>query len=181
MDISEPSPSQVLSLEKSLSHAVREQLLVLDAQLSVQAASKSFYTTFQVAPGQTDGKKLADLGNGQWNVPALLALLNELPKLDGEFDDFEIEHDCPALGRRTMLVSARRLPRDDAYGGMILLSIRDTTGRKRVEVEASELATRYRAILASIGKAVIVTDASSRVTFMNPVAEQLTGWDQNQA
>src|ERR1700733_12266157 len=116
MDTSEPSPSQdFLSLEKSLSHAVQEQLLVLDAQLSVQAASKSFYRAFQVAPGQTAGKKLADLGNGQWNIPALVALLNELPKLDGEFDDFEVEHDFPALGCKTMLVSARRLPAGDAH------------------------------------------------------------------
>ena len=182
MDTSEPSPSQDFpSLEKSLSHAVREQLLVLDATLSVQAASKSFYTAFQVAPGQTAGKKLADLGNGQWNVPALLALLNELPKLDGEFDDFEVEDDFPALGRRTMLVSARRLPAGDAHSGMILLSIRDTAGRKRVEAEASESAAPYRAILASIGKAVIVTDAESRVTFMNPIAEKLVGCDQNDA
>jgi len=182
MDTLETSRSQsILSLEKSLSHAVREQLLVLDAQLCIQAASESFYTAFQVAPGQTAGEKLADLGNGQWNIPALLTLLNELPKSDGEFDDFEMEHDFPALGRRTMLVSARRLDRDDAHGGMILLSIRDTTGRKRVDAAASELATRYRAILASIGKAVIVTDPESRITFMNPVAEKLTGWDQSQA
>jgi PAS domain S-box-containing protein len=164
-----------------ISHAVREQLLVLDADLRVKAASKSFYTAFKVGSGQTLGIKLADLGNGQWNIPALMTLLNELPKLDGEFDDLEVKHDFPSLGRRSMLVSARRLSGDDAQSGMILLSIRDTTGQKRMEEEVGESATRFRTTLASIGDAVIVTDPDSRITFMNPTAERLTGWDQNDA
>jgi len=142
----------------SISHAVREQLLVLDDHLIVMAASKSFYTAFKVGPDQTLGQKLADLGNGQWNIAALLMLLNELPKIDGEFDDVEIEDDFPGLGRRTMLVSARRLSGDDAQRGMILLSIRDTTGQKRAEMEVGELLTRFRTTLASIVDAVIVTD-----------------------
>lgn len=78
-----------LSLDQIVSHAVREQLLMLDVGLHILAASNSFYTAFQVAPGETVGKKLGDLGNGQWNIPALLRLLNDLPKKDGEFDDLE--------------------------------------------------------------------------------------------
>jgi PAS domain S-box-containing protein len=165
----------------SISHAVREQLLVLDADLRVKAASKSFYTAFKVGSDQTLGIKLADLGNGQWNIPALMTLLNELPKMDGEFDDLEVKHDFPSLGRRSMLVSARRLSGDDAQSGMILFSIRDNTGQKRNEAEVGELLTRFRTTLASIGDAVIVTDPESRITFMNPTAEKLTGWDQNDA
>jgi len=71
---------------------------VLDADLCVKAASKSFYTAFEVGPEQTLGKKLTDLGNGRWNIPALLTLLNELPKKDGEFDNFEMEQEFPLLG-----------------------------------------------------------------------------------
>jgi PAS domain S-box-containing protein len=181
MSTIEPSHNQdFLFFQASITHPVREQLLILDAHLRVRAASKSFYSAFQVAPSQTVGEKLADLGNGQWNIPALLTLLQELPKVDGEFDDLEMEHDFPALGHRTMLLSAQRLGGNDAQSGTILLSIRDTTGQKRIEVEAGELLTRFRA-LVSIGDAVIVTDPESRITFMNPTAEKLTGWSHHDA
>jgi PAS domain S-box-containing protein len=165
---------------ESVSQSVQEQLLVLDADLRVTAASQSFYTAFRVGPEQTIGKKLADLGNGQWNIPALLPLLNEL-QMDGEFDDVEVEHDFPSLGRRSMLVTARRLSGDDAQSGMILLSIRDTTKQKHIEAELGGLLARFRTTLASIGDAVIVTDTKSRITFMNPTAERLTGWGQADA
>jgi len=164
-----------------LLHPMREQLLILDSQLHVKAASESFYGALKVGPDQTLGKRLADLGNGQWNIPALLALLNELPNVDGEFDDVEVEHDFPALGRRTMLVSARRIAGADVQSGMIQLSILDTTAQKRSEAKCGELLNRFRTTLASIGDAVIVTDPESRITFMNPVAEKLTGWSQSDA
>ncbi len=178
----EPLQNQaLLSLDQMVSHAVREQLLVLDVGLNVLAASKSFYTAFQVGPGETVGRKLGDLGNGQWNIPALLRRLNDLPKKDGEFDDLEMEHEFPALGLRTMLVSARRLSDADAQCAMIVLSILDITGQKRIEAEARVLSSRHRTILASIGNAVIVADPESRITFMNPIAEKLTGCLQNEA
>jgi len=70
---------------ESISHVVREQLLLLDPQLCIKDASKSYYSAFKVGPEQT-------LGNGQWNIPALLKLLNELPMVGGKFDDFEMGH-----------------------------------------------------------------------------------------
>jgi PAS domain S-box-containing protein len=160
---------------------VQEQLLVLDDSLCVQAASSSFYAAFQVGLDETLGKKLADLGDGQWNFPALITLLSKLPNLDGASYDLQMEHDFPTLGLRAMQVSARRLWDIDAQCGMILLSILDVTRQKRSETEAIVLANRYRTILASIGKAVMVADPENRVTFLNPVAEKLTGWNQTDA
>ena len=178
MDAQETSLNQdFLSLRESIMHPVREQLLVLDPDLCVKSASKSFYTTFHMASGQVVGQKLVDLVNGQWNIPALLTRLNELPKVDGAFDDLEVEHDFPTLGHRKMLVDAWRLPGDDAQSGTILLSIRDITGQTSGEAEFSEMLTRVTA-LSSMGKAVVITDPESCITFMNPAAERLTGWAQ---
>ena len=162
------------SLQSRITDPAREQLLVLDAHLRIKGASKSFYTEFQIEPGETVGKKLSELSNGQWNIPALLQLLNDLPKVDGELENFEMEDDFPALGRKTMLLSARRLPGEEAPSGTILLFIRDTGGQKRIEAEVGELLTRFHA-LCSIGDAVIITDPESRITFMNPTAENVTG------
>jgi PAS domain S-box-containing protein len=181
MDTPEPSHDQdFLCLQADISHAVREQLLVLDEDLRVQAASKSFYTALHITPRQAAGKKLAEIGDGQWNIPALLTMLNELWKADGEFDDIEIKHELPALGRRTMLLSARRLS-GNPQSGMLLLCIRDSTDQMHVEAETGERSCRWRATLAGIGYAVIVTNPESKVTFMNPTAEKLTGWCQSEA
>jgi len=168
------------SLEKSISHTTQEQLLLLDTDLTVRAASKSFYVASQVAPGQAIGRKLVDLANAQWNIPALLTRLNELPK-DGEFVDIEMELVFPASERKTILVSARQLSGDDAHSAMILLTMRDDIGQERAEADISELSSRSHTTLTSIGDAVIVTDLESRITFMNPAAEKLTGWSQKDA
>jgi PAS domain S-box-containing protein len=180
------TPDQVLnqkswSLDQLVSQAMREHLLVLDSALGILAASKSFYTAFRVGPSDTVGKKLADLGNGQWNIPALSTMLNELPKTDGEFDDCEMKHDFPGLGPRTIQVSAQRLSGANDECALILLSILDTTAQNRAESKVFVPAHQCRTILASIGKAVIVTDPESRITFMNPIAEQLTGRLQHDA
>ena len=156
-----------------------EQVLLLDSRFCIQSASQSFYTGLQVTPSEALGKKLTEVGDGQWNVPILVKMLNELPEMDGEFSDLEVEQDCPSPGRRTLFVSARRLvPTGIGQSGMIVLSIRDATAQKRREVEARESLTALRT-LASIDDAIIVTDPDSRITYVNPAAEKLTGWSAN--
>src|SRR5208337_3506982 len=178
MDTSEPAQNPRL-LENN-KQPVREHLLVLDSDLRVQAASKSFYIAFQAAPGETVGKKLAELGKGQWNVPALLTGLNELLKADAEFNDLEMEHDLPAPGAGTMLIGARRLSGSSAPNGMVLLSIRDATTRTQVEWDAGALMA-CRAPLPTIGYAVIAASPEGNVTLINPTAEKPTGWSRADA
>jgi len=175
MGSSHTSPNKDLKALSASTIPMRQQLLVLDSQLRVKSASASFYNASELVPGQTVGKDLANLGNG-WRIPALLTQLQA-----GDFDDFEMEQEFPALGRRTVLVCAhRQLDRDDP-SGTILVFIRDITGQKQKELEAIALATRNRAILDSIGNAVVVIDLDGRITFMNLIAEKLTGWVQNDA
>jgi PAS domain S-box-containing protein len=179
MDTPESFNQKFLLLDQLVNHTVRERLVVLDASLSVLAVSESFYQSFQVGPAETIGKRLGDLGQGEWNSPVLRKLLNELSEKGGEFDNFEMTPDFPVLGLRTVLLSARRLSSGDAQSATILLSILDVTVQKRIE--ASELADRHVATLTSIGQAIIVTDQEGHITFINPIAEKLTGWEQRNA
>jgi PAS domain S-box-containing protein len=161
--------------------AVNEKLLVLDTNLRVINASPAFYKAFKVGSAETIDRKLEELGDGQWNVPALLKQLEELPPTHGEFDGFEVQHDFPGLGPKTMLLSARRLSSESNGAGTILLAIDDVTGHRNTDAELAQQRAQFETALSSIADAVIVTDAESIVTFMNPTAEKLTGWPQKDA
>jgi two-component system, chemotaxis family, CheB/CheR fusion protein len=104
-------------------------LLVLDPDLSVRSANDAFYEHFQASREQTEGRLVYDLGNGQWSIPALKALLEDILPDNNSFNDFEIQHTFEQLGHRHMLLDARRLD----HVQFILLGIRDITDRKRDE------------------------------------------------
>lgn len=109
---------------------VREPLLVLDADLRVIAANQPFLSEFRVTAEQTVRKFLYRLGNEQWNIPALRALLEKVLPEQQVVSDFEVEHTFEHIGRRTMLLNARRLYQANAREAMILLAIEDITERK---------------------------------------------------
>ena len=169
------------AVNEKLLVAVNEKLLVLDTDLRVINASPAFYKAFKVEPGETLDRHLGELGDGQWNVPALLKQLKELPPTHGEFDGFEVQREFPGLGPKTMLLSARRLSSEDNGAGTILLAIDDVTGHRNTNAELAQQRAQFETALSSITDAVIVTDAEAKITFMNPTAEKLTGWPQKEA
>jgi len=118
---------------ESIVDTVRDGLVVLDADLRVISANRSFYETFKVKPGETAGQLLYDLGNGQWDIPKLRELLEEILPKDTTFDNFEVEHEFKIIGRRVMNLNARRIYREIDETHLILLAIEDVTERKRVE------------------------------------------------
>jgi transcriptional regulator with GAF, ATPase, and Fis domain len=118
---------------KSVFATIREPLLVLDGALRVQSASRSFYRTFQTTPGVTEGRLLYQLGSGDWDIPALRRLLEEILPKESMVENFEVTKDFPSLGRRAMLLNARKLPGENNPAGRILLAIEDITDRKRSE------------------------------------------------
>jgi len=120
-------------LAESIIATVREPLVVLDAEMRVVSANRAFYQTFRVTPEETEGRRLYDLGNGQWDIPALHELLEAILPQNTAFDDFEMAHDFPDLGRRTMRLNARRVFREAGKEPLILLAIEDITDRKRAE------------------------------------------------
>jgi two-component system CheB/CheR fusion protein len=169
------------AVNEKLLVAVNEKLLVLDTNLRVINASPAFYKAFKVGPAETLDRQLKDLGDGQWNLPALLKQLKELPPTHGEFDGFEVQHNFPGLGPKTMLLSARKLSSEGNGDGTILLAIDDVTGHRNTNAELAQQRAQFETALSSIADAVIVTDAESIITLMNPTAEKLTGWPQKEA
>ncbi|MDQ7844741.1 MAG: PAS domain S-box protein [Armatimonadota bacterium] len=123
------------ALAEGIVATAREALLVLDAALRVVVANRTFCRLFQVSLEETVGWLVYELGTGQWDIPALRRLLEEILPLNTAFEDFEVGHDFPQIGRRTMLLNARRLYHETAGTRLILLAIEDVTERRRAEEE----------------------------------------------
>jgi chemotaxis protein methyltransferase CheR len=126
-------------LAEAIVDAIREPLLVLDPDLRVIAASRSFYRTFAVTPRKTEGQKVFDLGDGQWNIPKLRALLEDIIPKRRTVESYEVEHEFPSIGRRVMLLNGRRVFDENGAATAILLAIEDVTRRREADREKDEL------------------------------------------
>lgn len=116
---------------------VREPLLVLDGALRVASANRAFYKTFHVKPEETENRLIYELGNGQWDIPDLRTLLEDIVPMSSVFNDFELEHDFPVIGRRVMLLNARKL-RKGSHAELLVLAMEDVTERRRAEGEVAK-------------------------------------------
>ncbi|WP_375161668.1 HWE histidine kinase domain-containing protein [Bradyrhizobium sp. RDT46] len=125
---------------------LEEPLLVLDQTASVLTANRGFYETFRVGRDDTVGRSLFDLGNGQWDIPGLRRLVNEIIPRSTAVVGYEVTAEFPAIGPRTMLVSARRLVHPDNNSSSILILFEDVTDRRQRDVQKDILLaeTRHR-------------------------------------
>ncbi len=134
---SNQSLAKTMELTAAIVETMRYPLLVLDADLNVESANLAFLTAFRVTAEHTLGRRVYQLGNGQWDIPELRRLLEDILPHNSAFDDFQVTHDFGAIGRRTMLMNARRLqgvlpqPR-------IVLVIADITEQIRVADDLKE-------------------------------------------
>lgn len=135
------------ALAQAVVDTVREPLLVLDRDLRVVAASRSFYVTFDVSHQDTQGRLLYDLGDGQWNIPALKALLEKILPEQTVLEDYEVEHEFPHIGRRIMLLNARRVFDEQEADTTLLLAIEDVTGRRAIERDLAHLLNQKELLL----------------------------------
>ncbi len=172
--------SQPLSFSAdAIVDTVREPMLVLSADLRVRRANRSFYRTFRVTPEETVGRLVYDLGNQQWDIPWLRKLLEEVLPQDTAFDDFEVEHVFPAIGRKYMLLNARRICGKDNQTEFILLAIEDTTERRLAEEARREIESRYTSLVQNIkDHSIFMMDLGGNITTWNAEAERIIGYTE---
>ena len=127
------------ALAQGIVDTVREPVLVLDKELRVIAASRSFYSTFKVRPEDTKGSLLYALGDGQWDIEKLRVLLEKIIPEQGVMEGYEVEHEFPGLGHRTMCLNARQVFYEEGANTTILLGMEDITDRRVLEREKDEL------------------------------------------
>ena len=127
------------ALAQGIVDTVREPVLVLDEELRVIAASRSFYSAFKVTAEDTQGRLLYALGDGQWDIPKLRVLLENIIPEHGVMEGYEVEHEFPDLGRRTMCLNARQVFYKGGANRTILLGIEDITERRILEREKDGL------------------------------------------
>src|SRR5438552_18114172 len=127
-----PLVEDIQNYAQNIVDTVREPLLMLDTTLRVQSANRAFYQTFHVSPEETENHLIYELGNGQWDIPDLRTLLEDIVPKSSVFNDFELEHTFPVIGRRVMLLNARTLQAGH-HGELLVLAMEDVTERRRVE------------------------------------------------
>jgi PAS domain S-box-containing protein len=171
-----PLVEDIENYAQNIVDTIREPLLILDATLRVQSANRAFYQTFQVSATETEGRLIYELGNGQWDIPDLRTLLEDIVPKSSMFDDFELEHSFPVIGRRFMLLNARKLQAGQ-HGELLVLAMEDVTARKKAEEDLINAGALQNAIFNSANFSSIATDERGVIQIFNVGAERMLGYE----
>ncbi|MBU1870102.1 MAG: PAS domain-containing protein, partial [Candidatus Omnitrophica bacterium] len=190
-----PKIEALLEYANSIIATLREPFLVLDKRLQIISANQSFYETFKVTEKDTIGQLLPDLGNKQWNIPALLTLLKEIIPGKKVVQDYEVEHKFEQIGQRVMSLNAcqLRVPREIAAiisagaieeeeeEELILLAIEDITERKRLQEDLKNSEERFRKTFeTSKDGLLLIHKAEGDILNSNKSAQELLGYSQDE-
>lgn len=160
---------------------VREPLIVLDASQRVVSANRAFYRLFQVGERETVGRFIYELGNRQWDIPALRQLLEEILPKNTRFDDFEVENEFEKLGKRIMTLNARRIYDESGRTQLILLAIEDITPRRLAERALQANEKHYRLLFEDNPLPMWVYDLETlQFLMVNDAAVQQYGYSRSE-
>jgi two-component system, chemotaxis family, CheB/CheR fusion protein len=151
---------------------MREPLVVLDSDLRVERVNRAFYRTFGVTAGDTIGKFIYELGNRQWDIPEFRALLEEILPQSHTIEDFLVECDFEHLGRRSMLLNARRMHSPGGLHGRIVVAIEDITERKQTEGKLRDSEQRFTRFMQHLPGLAWIKDADGHYVYANDAAEK---------
>ena len=137
---------------------VPSALIILDKNLNITSANRAFYQTFRTSSDETEGCLIYDLGNRQWDIPALRNLLESVIPHRASVEGFEVEHNFPTIGRRTMLVNARKILRPGDHDGFILLAIEDVSEERAARAESKRAWQLMQSIVDTIRDPLVVLE-----------------------
>src|ERR1700693_2767893 len=157
-----PRVEEIESYAQDIVDTVREPLLSLAPPLPVRSANRAFYQTFQVSAEETENRLIDQLGNGQWDIPALRTLLEDIIPTSSVFNDFELEHTFPIIGRRVMLLNGRKL-RPGSHTEFLVLAMEDVTERRRSEADLKAIETYSQNIVDTVREPLLILDTTLRV------------------
>jgi signal transduction histidine kinase len=168
---------------EAIVETVREPLVILDEDLRVKTANKSFFDTFKVAKDDTYNRLLFEIGNGQWNIPELKTLLKDILSKNSYFDGYEVCQTFDGIGKRSMVLNARRIVLEGHKTELILLAIEDITLRREHEkrkddflsIASHELRTPLTSIKAYtqlLAKRIGETEDSKNIHFIKSIEDQ---------
>ena len=171
---SQPS-SDALAAVESIVDTLREPVLLLDQELRVKTANRSFYRTFQLTRAEIENRCIYDLGNGQWNIPSFRTLLDEILSQNKSFENLEVDHEFPGVGRKSMLLNARRF-HWEGNTEFILLAVEDITEPRRTEDELKTSEVRYRRLFETAQDGILILDGETgKIIDVNPFLLKLLG------
>ena len=156
-------------------YTIREAILVLDRDLRVKTANNSFYEIFKARKEEVEGRLFYELGNRQWNIPALRDLLNNIIPRNTDFDHYEVKHSFPGIGEKIMLLNARKVFQKNNRQQLILLAIEDITEHRKIQQILAEREAWLRNMANNAPVMIWVTDADKKVTFFNKTWQEYTG------
>ena len=160
---------------------LREPFLVLDENLGIRTANRSFYETFKVPPQETEGKFIYDLGKGQWDLPELRTLLKEVLTNDHPIHDFEVEQTFPAIGHRVIRLNARRLASVNSQPDLILLALEDITDRHHAEIAMRNSEMRFRRLFETAKDGILILESNTgKISEANPFISELLGYQTDE-
>jgi PAS domain S-box-containing protein len=142
---------------------VPSALIILDKNLIITSANRAFYQTFRTSRAETEGCLIYDLGNRQWDIPSLRNLLESVIPHRASVEGFEVEHDFPTIGRRTMLVNARKILSPGDHEGSILLAIEDVSEERAARAESKRTWQLTQSIVDTIRDPLVVLEADMTI------------------
>ena len=186
-DVIKQSEVKTFEFDESIINTVHEPLVILNEDLRVIKVSRSFYEVFKVKPEETVGKLIYDIGYRQWDIPKLRELLETILPQRTTFDNYEVEHDFRTIGRRIMVLNARKIQRALGKDKVILLAIEDITDRRQAEKVLAEKAEKalsgseekYRMLVENINDVLYMLDTQGNVTYISPAVERVTKYKVN--
>jgi PAS domain S-box-containing protein len=160
---------------EAIVETIDEPLIILTTDLRVNSANNAFYTHFRQEPLETEGFFMYEMMNGKWNISQLKEQLLDIISKYKSFKNFEVQHDFPEIGLKTLLFSALRMRYNKNKQDRVLLVIEDITKRREAEEKLKESVKLNKAILNSISDIFISVDNKWNIIFINPKAESFAG------